>query len=386
MSSSAYKHAPGRPACAFGLNCYRRNPAHWHEFDHPADHEFLRLPLDQVQRADKREGECSNEDSKRVRRSEEAASSHGSREMVDLCDTTDDEEGAVATEGAPAAVATTVRAQTSVVIPSCYTNPVNLPRAPKPNAAPQPVRVRLPDPWVGDAGLLLCTFGSCTQPTPESAKIAGFDFDDTLSERKAAGGKDKWKSARAHARQTACQHAYCLSCAAKPVRRPCLPGTGSFWNHKFGSSQAAMLRALASRGYTLVVCTNESIDHLKNAQPLHDQLTPKLTRVAAWAADVGVPILALVAISKKTGVAPSGHTLHKQPRSAAGNAGMWHVAESLLGLAPGGGSGGDSFFVGDAAGREGDHGDDDRRLAASAGVRFFTDTEFFRGDPLQLLT
>ena len=97
-------------------------------------------------------------------------------------------------------------------------------------------------------------------------------------------------------------------------------------------------------------------------------------------------VLALVAISKRpTCVSARGHTMHKQPRSAAGNAGMWHVAEELLGLPPGGGAGRESFFVGDAAGRPGDHGDDDRRLAASAGVRFFSETDFFRGDPLQLL-
>ena len=98
-----------------------------------------------------------------------------------------------------------------------------------------------------------------------------------------------------------------------------------------------------------------------------------------------MPILALVATSKKTGTSAAVHTLHKQPQSAAGNAGMWHVAEQLLGVAPGGGSGGDSFFVGDAAGREGDHGDDDRRLAASAGVRFYTEREFFERDPLGLV-
>lgn len=146
-----------------------------------------------------------------------------------------------------------------------------------------------------------------------------------------------------------------------------------------------MLRALASRGFSLVVCTNESVDHLKNPAPLLDQLTPKLARLSAWAADVGVPLVVLVAISKKAGVSSAGHTLHKQPTTSAGNAGMWHVAEALLGAPPGGGSGGESFFVGDAAGRPTDHGDDDKRLAASAGVRFYTEIDFFRNDPLRLL-
>ena len=147
-----------------------------------------------------------------------------------------------------------------------------------------------------------------------------------------------------------------------------------------------MLRALHSRGYTIVVCTNESVDHLKNSAPLAETLRVKCGRVACWTEDVGVPVLALAATSKRTGFSNRGHSLHKQPRTAEGNAGMWDVAEELLGLEPGGGfGGGESFFVGDAAGREGDHGDDDRRLAASAGVRFWSETEFFERDPLRLL-
>jgi len=34
--------APGKPACRFGLACFRRNPAHWSGFDHPDGHPFLR--------------------------------------------------------------------------------------------------------------------------------------------------------------------------------------------------------------------------------------------------------------------------------------------------------------------------------------------------------
>ena len=77
------------------------------------------------------------------------------------------------------------------------------------------------------------------------------------------------------------------------------------------------------------------------------------------------------------------NTFHKQPITPAGNAGMWHMAEELLGAEAS--ADGESFFVGDAAGRETDHGDDDRRLAASAGVRFYTEDEFFVRDPLSLL-
>jgi hypothetical protein len=36
-----------------------------------------------------------------------------------------------------------------------------------------------------------------------------------------------------------------------------------------------------------------------------------------------------------------------------------------------------SFYVGDAAGRPGDHSDSDRKMAQAAGLPFFTETEFF---------
>ena len=37
-----------------------------------------------------------------------------------------------------------------------------------------------------------------------------------------------------------------------------------------------------------------------------------------------------------------------------------------------------SFYVGDAAGRPGDHSDTDREFARAVGVRFHTETEFFK--------
>mmetsp|Transcript_17474 Transcript_17474/g.44758 ORF Transcript_17474/g.44758 Transcript_17474/m.44758 type:complete len:351 (+) Transcript_17474:77-1129(+) len=36
-----YAQAPGRPPCAFGASCYRKNPAHFIEEDHPAEHPLI---------------------------------------------------------------------------------------------------------------------------------------------------------------------------------------------------------------------------------------------------------------------------------------------------------------------------------------------------------
>ena len=36
-----YARAPGRPMCQYGCSCRLENPAHWTQFDHPAEHERL---------------------------------------------------------------------------------------------------------------------------------------------------------------------------------------------------------------------------------------------------------------------------------------------------------------------------------------------------------
>ena len=290
---------------------------------------------------------------------------------------------------APVPPAPTASAITLLPLPPRFTNPLSLPRTAKGAASLQRVPVKLPAPWRGDSHVLVARFGSSVGGTFTS-RIAGFDFDNTLSDRRAANGQNMWKS--------------------------------TYWDHLFPSSPA-MLRELCAKGYALVVMTNESVvrlatlrlarcawlgtfhccdspsvtlsllcslslpppqDHLKNAKPLEEQLGPKCHRVASWAQDLGVPVLALIAISKSGGVSSRGGTFHKQPRTDGGNAGMMHLAEELLGLAPGSSTAG-SFFVGDAAGRDGDHGDDDKRLAASANVPFYDEKTFFERDPLRLL-
>ena len=36
-----YARAPGSPMCQYGCRCKRANPAHWTQFDHPAEHDKL---------------------------------------------------------------------------------------------------------------------------------------------------------------------------------------------------------------------------------------------------------------------------------------------------------------------------------------------------------
>ena len=36
-----YTRAPGKPLCQYGTKCYRKNPEHFAQFDHPVDHPYF---------------------------------------------------------------------------------------------------------------------------------------------------------------------------------------------------------------------------------------------------------------------------------------------------------------------------------------------------------
>ena len=39
-----YKRAPGQPICNYGTGCYRKNPDHFAQYDHPAEHPLPPAP------------------------------------------------------------------------------------------------------------------------------------------------------------------------------------------------------------------------------------------------------------------------------------------------------------------------------------------------------
>ena len=43
-----YCRAPGKPACPYGRSCYRKNPRHFEDEDHPADHPLIAASVAQV--------------------------------------------------------------------------------------------------------------------------------------------------------------------------------------------------------------------------------------------------------------------------------------------------------------------------------------------------
>ncbi|KAK3247316.1 hypothetical protein CYMTET_43180 [Cymbomonas tetramitiformis] len=189
--------------------------------------------------------------------------------------------------------------------------------------------VQLPPPWRLVQGTLLvaCFNGDYNAHAGGEPKVAGFDFDDTLCPR----------DFRVHGAEA--------------------------WSHMYPHAPA-VLRRLVQDGYAIVVASNESLDRLKNQAPIQKTLDQKCGRIARWAADVGVPVLALVATSKKDTVG----SFHK-----AVGSGMWRFAAEALEVP----SATDSFFVGDAAGRPADHGEDDKRFAKEAGLAFYNEKRFF---------
>jgi len=212
------------------------------------------------------------------------------------------------------------------------------------------ITVRLPEPWREVApGCIVARFNEPTDAPFEPSCIAGFDFDNTLSPR---GGRGVAPGAIE------------ISMGDKDPAK---------WYHFFPHAPA-VLRELVASGHALVVATNESTDHLKKKTPIEGAIQMKCGRVARWAADVGVPVLAFVALSKRARHAPSGAYFHKKQEADTDNSGMWQAAAAFLDLSP---RADGSFFCGDAAGRERDHGDDDMLLARNARVRFYDEKAFF---------
>ncbi|KAL0743610.1 hypothetical protein Bca4012_085123 [Brassica carinata] len=121
---------------------------------------------------------------------------------------------------------------------------------------------------------------------------------------------------------------------------------------------------------TSVIFTNESnIDRWKNKRQA--AVDSKIGRLNSFIKRVEVPIQVFIAC----GVASSGgkDDLYRKPKP-----GMWQLMKKHFN------SGIEidmdkSFYVGDAAGRKGDHSDADIKFAQANGLKFFTPEEYFIG-------
>eukprot|EP00462_Mataza_sp_D1_P021658 CAMPEP_0175131046 /NCGR_PEP_ID=MMETSP0087-20121206/6327_1 /TAXON_ID=136419 /ORGANISM="Unknown Unknown, Strain D1" /LENGTH=240 /DNA_ID=CAMNT_0016413297 /DNA_START=260 /DNA_END=982 /DNA_ORIENTATION=- len=164
-------------------------------------------------------------------------------------------------------------------------------------------------------------------PVHGSTKFACFDFDGCLAKTSLfERGPDAWS-----------------------LLHPCVPDK---------------LRELYSQGFSMVIMTNQS-DIGKAAKPETRQkaILEKTGRLESFVAAVGIDFLVLVA---------AGKAKDKQDKFRKPAAGMWTWLTSRCDQV----DRDQSFFVGDAAGRKGDHSDTDKRFADAAGLKFFTE-DFF---------
>jgi len=181
--------------------------------------------------------------------------------------------------------------------------------------------VSVPSGWsVHGGSLLVCSFGDFCP----SAAVAAFDFDGCLA-RTPLGGNDPnaWSMQFAHVPQ--------------------------------------VLSALAASGHAIVIVTNESMDRLKKPDAIKNNLLKKTGRLAGFAAAAGVPLLALCATAKDD---------FRKPAT-----GCWTFYTQHASVQP---EVAQSFFVGDAAGRQGDHSDSDLKFAEAAHLKFHDEKTFFQ--------
>jgi len=117
-----------------------------------------------------------------------------------------------------------------------------------------------------------------------------------------------------------------------------------------------------------VIFTNQSeIGKFKGAK--QKAVNEKIGRLGAFVAAMGLPMQVIAATDKDD---------FRKPGT-----GMWDFFCKYFneGVVP---DKANCFFVGDAAGRPRDHGDTDKGFAKNVGLKFYTDTEFFKDNAHKL--
>ncbi|KAK2985488.1 hypothetical protein RJ640_004339 [Escallonia rubra] len=166
----------------------------------------------------------------------------------------------------------------------------------------------------------------------DSSKIAAFDFDGCLAKTSVQRvGADAWS-----------------------LMYPSIP---------------EKLRGLYDDGYKLVIFTNESnIERWKKKRQV--AVDSKIGRLNNFINKVKVPIQVFIACGLGKSVGQAEDTFRK-PKP-----GMWHIMEQHFnsGLAI---NMDQSFYVGDAAGRQNDHSDADIKFAQAVGLKFYVPEDYF---------
>ena len=187
--------------------------------------------------------------------------------------------------------------------------------------------VSVPAGWsVQGSSLLVWEYRPAGSPAPTgNATIACFDFDGCLANTPLGGNDPK----------------------AWTMQYPHVP---------------LVLRSLAESGHRIVIVTNESMDRLKKPEAIKACILKKTGRLEAFAAAVGVPLVVLC---------PTAKDAYRKPGTAAWEFFCGQCNSGVAVDLPA------SFFVGDAAGRTGDHSDCDLMFAQNCGLPFYNEKTFF---------
>ena len=199
--------------------------------------------------------------------------------------------------------------------------------------------VKLPEGWFAVRNSLILNSLPAGKDSKTSRKVAAFDFDGTLALTTFHGTMR----------------------LPRDLIHPSIPAT---------------FRALHESGYRLVVFTNgATIGMRKNPEAIRNAILQKIDRAKAFCDQVkGVPIRVLVATKFDKYRKQSTADLQK---GKGGGLGFWHhYVKYCSTVAP---DVKQSFYVGDAAGRRGDHSDADSNFAEGVGLQFYDETQFFSG-------
>lgn len=125
--------------------------------------------------------------------------------------------------------------------------------------------------------------------------------------------------------------------------------------HWFNRNVVSTIETLHAQGCHLAIFSNQA--GVKFGKTTLSQVTKRFDH---FVKQLNAPITVAFA---------TGYDRFRKP-----NAGMWELVYKGASVSA------DSFFAGDAAGRPGDHSDDDREFARAVGVDFMTPEEVFAGD------